>query len=147
MKMKNLIVLALLSLTLSGFAQEKKKRMNEERPEMTTQQRSELQLKKLTLELDLTAQQQKEIAEIIGKQQMNREAMRTEMKNKKAENKKLTNDEKFVLKSQVLDEKIAFKNEMKKVLNSKQLEKWEKMPKHNKQRGKKMMKRKQQTEN
>lgn len=126
--MKKSIVVALLSLTLSGFAQEKK--MNSERPAFTAEQQSELQVKKLTLELDLTAKQQKDIAAIVGKQQVKREALRAELKNKRAADKKRTADEQFVLKNRMLDEKIAYKNEMKKVLTAEQLEKWEKMPKH-----------------
>ncbi len=140
--MKKLIVVALLSLTITGIAQEKKNRMEVERPEFTAQQQNELQVKKLTLELDLTAKQQKEISEIVSKQQVKREAMRTEMKNKKAENKKLTSDEKFVLKRNMLDEKIAQKEQMKKILTPEQLEKWEKMSKHNMMKRKHHMKRK-----
>lgn len=140
--MKKLIVVALLSLTISGIAQDKKKSMNAERPEFTTQQQNELQVKKLTLELDLTAKQQKEISEIVSKQQVKREAMRTEMKNKRAENKKLTSDEKFVLKRNMLDEKIAQKEQMKKILTPEQLEKWEKMSKNNTMKKKHHIKRK-----
>ena len=140
--MKKLIVAALLSLTISGMAQDKKKSMNAERPEFTAQQQNELQVKKLTLELDLTAKQQKEISEIVSKQQVKREAMRTEMKNKRAENKKLTSDEKFVLKRNMLDEKIAQKEQMKKILTPEQLEKWEKMSKSNTMKKKHHIKRK-----
>lgn len=128
--MKKLIVVAILAMSISGIAQEKKNRMKSERTEFTAQQQNELQVKKLTLELDLSAKQQKDIAEIVGKQQIKREALRTELKNKRADNKKLTADEKFVLKSQLLDEKIAYKSEMKKVLTAEQLEKWEKTQKH-----------------
>ncbi len=140
--MKKLIVVALLSLTISGIAQDKKKSMNAERPEFTAQQQNELQVKKLTLELDLTAKQQKEISEIVSKQQVKREAMRNEMKNKRAENKKLTSDEKFVLKRNMLDEKIAQKEQMKKILTPEQLEKWEKMSKNNTMKKKHHIKRK-----
>lgn len=132
--MKKMLVIAFLSLTISGMAQDKKKQMNAQHPEFTAQQQNELQVKKLTLELDLSAKQQKEISEIIEKQQIKREALRTEIKNKRAENKKLTADEKFVLKRNMLDDKIAQKEQMKKVLNAEQLEKWEKMSDNNKKR-------------
>jgi hypothetical protein len=133
--MKKLIVIALLSLSISGVAQEKKNRINEDRPQLTAEQQNELQVKKLTLELDLSAQQQKEIAKIVAKKQLKREAMRTELKSKKAEDKKLTSDEKFVLKRNMLDEQIAHKNEMKKVLTAEQYEKWEKMSKNKMRKG------------
>ena len=141
--MKKLVIIALLSLSMTGFAQEKKKQMNDEQPEFTAQQQNVLHLKKLTLELDLTAQQQKEISEIIANQQEKREATKAEMKKNRAEKKKLTNEEKFVLKNRVLDEKIALKNQMKKVLTANQLEKWEKMHKHGKRN--QMMQKKQQS--
>lgn len=133
--MKKLIVVALLSLTISGIAQEKKNQVREERVEYTPQQRTELQVKKLTLELDLSAKQQKEITEMVTNQQVKREALKTEMKNRKAENKKLTADEKFVLKSKMLDERIATKNQVKKILTPEQLVKWEKMNTHKMKRG------------
>lgn len=144
--MKKLIVVALLSLSFSGIAQEKKNRMNEERPQMTAQQQNELQVKKLTLELDLTAQQQKEIAKIVEQKQMKREAMRNEIKTKKAEEKKLTSDEKFVLKRNMLDEQIAHKSEMKKVLTPEQYEKWEKMSSYKKNEMKKGMHKKKKAQ-
>ncbi len=137
--MKKIIVIALLSLTISGIAQEKKNQMNSERPEFTAQQQNELEVKKLTLELNLTAQQQKEIAKIVEQKQKKREAMRTEFKTKKAEDKKLTSDEKFVLKRNALDAQIAHKSEMKKVLTPEQFEKWEKMSNHKKNKMKKGM--------
>jgi protein CpxP len=144
--MKKLIVIALLSLSISGMAQEKKNRINEDRPQLTAEQQNELQVKKLTLELDLSAQQQKEIAKIVAKKQLKREAMRTELKSKKAEDKKLTSDEKFVLKRNMLDEQIAHKNEMKKVLTAEQYEKWEKMSKNKMKKGMQKMKNAQRTE-
>lgn len=144
--MKKIIVLAILSLNISGIAQERKVLKNNEKSEFTSEQKNELQVKKLTLELDLTAQQQKDIAEIVGKQQMNREKMRSEIKDKRSSNKKLTADEKFVLKKSMLDEKINYKNQIKKVLTPTQLEKWENMPKHNAKKEKLRMKRKAQVE-
>ena len=144
--MKKLFLVALLSLTISGIAQEKKKPANAERPEFTAQQQTDLQVKKMTLDLDLTAKQQKEISEIIAKQQAKRAAMKTEMKNKRDEKKKLTADEKYVLKSQMLDEQIAHKEQMKKVLTPEQFEKWEKTSKQNKKRFAERKKRKIQEE-
>lgn len=139
--MKKLIVVALLALSFVGMAQEKKNRMHGDRPEFTPEQQSELQVKKLTLELDLTAKQQKEIAEIVSKQQVKRQAMRAKMQENRAENKKLTSDEKFVIKRDAMNEQIAHKNEIQKVLTPEQFEKWEKMHKDKREMGKKRMKK------
>lgn len=144
--MKNLIVVALLSLTLSGIAQEKRAKNQVEHPELSMEQRTELQVKKLTLELDLSLKQQKEIATIVANQQAKREAFRIEVQNKRAENKKATADEKFAMRSKMLDERIAYKNEMKKVLSTEQLAKWEDMSKKMERMDKSRMKRNQRNE-
>lgn len=125
--MKKLIVVAILALSFSGIAQEKKGHNRKEKVELTPQQNTELQVKKLTLELDLDAKQQKEIAEIMNKQQVKRVAMRDEMKAKREEMKKRNADEKFARKSQILDDRIALRTEMKKVLTPEQAVKYEKM--------------------
>ncbi|CAM4011956.1 hypothetical protein FLAN108750_05050 [Flavobacterium antarcticum] len=140
--MKKLLVMAILGLTFSGIAQEKRELKHVEKPAFTSQQKNELQVKKLTLELDLNAQQQKDIAAIVGKQQMKREALRTEMKNNRAEKKNLTTDERFVLKKSILDDQIAYKSEMKKVLTAEQLNKWEDMRKSGNKRTANRMKNK-----
>ena len=143
--MKKLVIMAMVSLSISGIAQEKRNENNRNQSEFTPKQKSELMVKKLTLELDLNAKQQKAMSDIITEQQLKREALRTDIKNKRAENKKLTSDEKFVLKNQVLDEKIALKNQLKKILTPEQLAKWEKMPKHNMKRQNRALKRKTET--
>lgn len=143
--MKKLVIMAMVSLSISGIAQEKRIENNRNQSEFTPKQKSELMVKKLTLELDLNAKQQKEMSDIITEQQLKREALRTDIKNKRAENKKLTSDEKFVLKNQVLDEKIALKNQLKKILTPEQLAKWEKIPKHNMKRQNRALKRKTET--
>lgn len=143
--MKKLVIMAMVSLSISGIAQEKRNENNRNQSEFTPKQKSELMVKKLTLELDLNAKQQKAMSDIITEQQLKREALRTDIKNKRAENKKLTSDEKFVLKNQVLDEKIALKNQLKKILTPEQLAKWEKIPKHNMKRQNRALKRKTET--
>ena len=143
--MKKLVIMAIVSLSISGIAQEKRGENNRNQSEFTPKQKSELMVKKMTLELDLNAKQQKEMSDIITEQQAKRETLKTDIKNKRTENKKLTSDEKFVLKNKVLDEKIALKNQMKKILTPEQLAKWEKMPKQNIKRQNRVMKRKLQT--
>jgi len=144
--MKKLIAVALLFVGMTGFAQEKisKEDRKGQRAEMTKlspEQRNQLRLKELTLELDLTASQQKEMAKIIAEQDVKRDAMKAEMKAKKEAGKKPTTDEIFVMKNKMLDEKIAMKEKVKKVLTPEQVEKWEKMKKdkgnHFKRGGKK----------
>ena len=92
--------------------------------QFTPEQRSGLQVKKLTLELDLTESQQKEIKAFIADKNTKMEAHRTAMKAMKEKGTKPTSDERFAMKSKMLDEQIAAKKRMQKILNEKQFEKW-----------------------
>jgi protein CpxP len=92
--------------------------------QFTPEQRSELQVKKLTLELDLNESQQKEMKAFIVDKNTKMEAHRTAMKAMKEKGTKPTSDERFAMKSKMLDEQIATKKRMQKILNEKQFEKW-----------------------
>jgi hypothetical protein len=147
--MKNLIAIVLLSVTISGFAQTRKNTNRGEGLALTAEQRTELQVKKLTLELDLTPEQQREITKIVAKQQSQRDSVRKEMVQRRAENKKMIVEKRqkaFATQSKVLDEKIATRNALKKVLTAEQLEKFDNMPKTNDKRAKNEMKRKARSE-
>jgi protein CpxP len=100
---------------------------NHQRNEMeqfTPEQRSELQVKKLTLELDLNESQQKEMKAFIADKNTKMDAHKTAMKAMKEKGTKPTSDERFAMKSKMLDEQIATKKRMQKILNEKQFEKW-----------------------
>jgi len=129
--MKKLIAAALLIVGMTTFAQEKPERKEKgERPQIekfTPEQRNQLRIKKLTLELDLTSSQQQEMGKILAEADAKREAGRAAHKAQKDSPKKLTADERFARQNKMLDEKIAFKAKVKKVLNADQLSKWEKM--------------------
>ncbi len=92
--------------------------------QFTPEQRTELHVKKLTLELDLNESQQKEIKTFIADKNTKMEAHRTAMKAMKEKGTKPTSDERFAMKSKMLDEQIATKKRMQKILNEKQFEKW-----------------------
>ena len=125
--MKKLIfTLALItSLSFAGIAQEKESGKREATEKLSVEQRNALQLKKMTLNLDLTASQQKEIAPIIAEQTTKMEAKRSEMKARKESKKTLTANEKFEMKNKSLDNQIEMKAKMKKILNTEQMQKWE----------------------
>ncbi len=123
---KVVITIALaLSLTVTMNAQERQAKNRENTEQLTPEQRNELHLKKMTLDLDLTPAQQKEIAPIISEQSSKREAKMAEMKANKEEKKQLTANEKFEMKSKMLDQQIEHKAKMKKILTKEQFEKWE----------------------
>jgi hypothetical protein len=135
--MKKLILAALLAVSVSTFAQckkemEKKCHTEKHSPDernvgmekLSSEQRTQLMVKKMTLELDLNAKQQEQVKQIIAEQMVKREAMRAEQMDKKEEDKKRTADQIFVIKNKILDEQIAMKNKMKTILSPEQLEKW-----------------------
>ncbi|HEY6143434.1 MAG TPA: hypothetical protein VIV55_08490 [Flavobacterium sp.] len=124
--MKKLIVLALLMVGTTIIAQEKTRKQHHrnETEQFTPEQRSQLMVKKMTLELDLNESQQKEIATLLSEKMAKKEAHKTEMKGMKEKGIKPTSDERFAMKSKKLDEQIATKKRMEKILNTKQFEKW-----------------------
>lgn len=129
--MKKLITIALIAIMgVSSYAQEKQQRpaRHDGNPmeKFTPEQRNQLMLKKMTLDLDLNASQQKEMGKIIAEQGAKREA---QMKDRKAKTEKPTSDEIFAMKNKMLDEQIAMKDKMKKILSPEQFKKWDEMKK------------------
>ncbi|WP_330443507.1 hypothetical protein [Flavobacterium sp. C4GT6] len=125
--MKTWILVAVLCVSTGVFAQPGRGKHHGEREKLTAEQRTELQVKKMTLELDLTDKQKADIQKLVLNRNKNAE---TEMAKRKADReagKVPTKDERFAMQSKKLDEQIAMKAEMKKVLNDEQFEKWQKM--------------------
>ncbi len=127
--MKKLFIVALLVVGMTSFAQERKARPERAKMEqMTPEQRNQLHLKKMTLELDLSTSQQKEMSKIIAEQSTKREARMAERRaSKDSAKKQLTADERFAKQSQMLDEQIVMKEKMKKILSADQFNKWDEM--------------------
>jgi protein CpxP len=122
---KKLFVLALLIVGTTIIAQERNRKHQENKMEQfTPEQQNQLMLKKMTLELDLTEAQQKEMTVFISEKMAKKEAHKAEMKTMKEKGVKPTNDERFAMQMKMLDEQIASKKRMEKILNAKQFEKW-----------------------
>lgn len=101
--MKKLIVAALLVVGLTTYAQEKEGR-RAGREKLTSKQKVDLQVKKMTKELDLNEKQTKDVRVLVTKQVEKRED----------------------IKAQIQAEKEAVSVEMKKILTAEQYAKWEK---------------------
>ena len=131
--MKKVCIVALLVIGLSSFAQERKERHPKgEMEQMTPEQRNQLHLKKMTLDLDLNAKQQEQLTKILADQSAKREAIKAEHKTKMEEAKAI----RFEMKKKILDEQIEMKNKMKSILSAEQFAKWEmKKEKNNKRMG------------
>ncbi len=134
--MKKLILAAVLVVSTLTFAQERVQKGEK----LTPEQQTELQVKKMTLDLDLDSKQQAELKTILLEQAKKREAKMTEMKAKKEKGEKPSADEKFEMKNKILDNQIEHKAQMKKVLKPEQFQKWEKNLEN---RNEKMSERKQ----
>lgn len=106
--------------------------------EMSPEQVATLETKKLTLALDLTEQQQKEIYQIEFDNAEFRKARMEERKVAKADGKgeKPSSDDRYAVMSNRLDRQIAHKEKMKTILNKSQFEKWEKLQGKREMRGK-----------
>jgi Spy/CpxP family protein refolding chaperone len=115
--MKKLILIALLVVVgMTSFAQvEKLGKAGMEK--LTPEQRQEKHLKRLTAELNLTAEQRVQIGKIIAEQSTKREGM-------KSNQEKPTEEQKAAFKKQREEEKAVMNEKMKKILSAEQFEKW-----------------------
>lgn len=130
--MKNFLIIVLALVTLNVTAQERKKdgqkgamkeRM-EMYKDMTPQEMASLQTKKMTLQLDLTDQQQKEVESILLEEATARKA---KMAERKADAEKPSKEARLKMVNERLDHQIEMKKKMKTILNAEQYEKYEAM--------------------
>lgn len=131
--MKKLITMIVLVFGITMTTQAQKKDMDQ----LTVAQKTALKVKKMTLKLDLTDNQIKQVTPIIRKKVEERTKMHEKRKALKESGKKPTADERYEMQNKKLDKKIAFKKEMKNILNDEQYVKFEKMAKHKGKKGKK----------
>lgn len=134
------ILIFVFAFTITAEAQ--KKRRNEKRPQLSVEQRTNLMVKQMTLTLDLSERQQKQIKPLFNEQAAQKMTAMKKRKEFRANKKKPTADEIYAMKSEVLDNQIAFKNGMKNILSPEQFEKFQKIAKAKKRKGKAMMKNK-----
>jgi hypothetical protein len=117
--MKKLILVAFVLLCNISIAQSRKS------IEMTPEQVAEIQTKKMTLDLDLSSNQQKDVKALLLEEAKKREAVKKEMNARSQEEKKISSDEKYKKQIEILDNQIELKAKMKKILNPEQMAKWE----------------------
>lgn len=146
--MKKLIIIALALVTLNGFAQQKghkkegRENRAELRKEMSPNDIADLKSKKLTLKLDLTDAQQKEVHKLILAQAKTKENLRKEHKAKVGDKKeKPSKDDMVERQNHQLDEQIQMKRKMKAILTAEQYAKFEKMKPRKHKKGRKRSKK------
>ena len=133
------VIVLLFSLTIS--AQQKQERSHRG-ADFTSEQKTTLMAKKMTLALDLDKTQETEVYKLMMENAEERQAAMAKIKKRKESGTKPTNDEKFEMQNNRLDKMIAHKTAMKKILSKEQFEKWEKsmhsrMKKEQQKRGQK----------
>lgn len=126
--MRKLVLAALLLIGFSAMAQQQNREEGRRHlADFTPEQMATLQTKRMTLALDLTADQQSKIKEVFTKNAEERKAKMEGYKARKESGETLTDDEKFAMQNERLDRQIAHKEEMKAILDNAQYAKWEKM--------------------
>lgn len=123
--MRKLIVIVLMMVGTILLAQGRSgQQRGDQKSQLSSEQKSNLMVKKLTLALSLSEVQQKDIKNLIAENIVNREAQRAEMKTMSLKGTTPSSDERYSFKMKRLDQKIATKNKIEKILTPMQLEKW-----------------------
>ncbi len=115
--MKKLFLVAVLVVGITAFAQEKGGR-KPQKERISSEEKVDFQVKKMTKDLDLNEKQAKEVRAIISKQVVKRASKRAEM----SEVKQKQRDE---MRANMEKEHAATSADMKKILTPEQYTKWE----------------------
>ncbi|NQX86697.1 MAG: hypothetical protein HRT67_12470 [Flavobacteriaceae bacterium] len=142
--MKNIVIIAIAFLSLNAVAQRPEaEHDNPDKKEdfynykdFSAEQITTIRTKKMTLELDLSKDQQAKIYKLNLEAAKDRKAMLKARAAKKDNNKdaKLSTEERYNLANERLDKQIAHKNALKQILSEAQFEAW---VQHQKNRNKK----------
>lgn len=133
--MKTLIAIAIALIYLQGIAQQQGNNRNnntfrgQKMNTLTAEEMAELQTKKMTLNLDLNASQQKEVYTINLENATRRKTMMEANQAKKGSGTMGTPSKvnRLEMANFRLDNQIAMKGKMKSILNTDQYAKWEKI--------------------
>jgi protein CpxP len=139
--MKKLFIAALLFVGVASFAQDAdQKPTREPREKLTPEQRNEKHLQKLTTDLNLDANQQTQVKQLLAERSAKGEKLKEERKNRKDSDTKPTAAERDAFKKQMIAEKEGNDAKMKAILNADQYKKWTSMQEENKDKAREKMK-------
>ncbi len=112
--MKKLFIAALLVVSVSTFAQDKKERpQRADMEKMTPEQRTQNRVDRMAKELNLDATQQEKLKQLYADEAKNREAMMAQMKDKKGQGREM-----------MAEQRKAMETKMAAILTPEQLTKW-----------------------
>lgn len=118
-----ILAAVMMMMGVTVMAQHGERRHEPLKPE----QKAEVASKKMTLALNLNEKQQKDVQKLFLDKARKNEQARAQRKADSAAGKKATADDRFAMMNRRLDERIAMKAEIKKVLTAEQFSKWETM--------------------
>ena len=114
------VIILMFSITINAQQKQGKQRQGQN---FTPEQMATLQSKKLALELDLNTSQQKQVFNLMKKNAENRQQNKMAMN--KQNGSQLTDEQRFEMQNQRLDNQIQQQTEMKKILSDEQFGKWQ----------------------
>lgn len=123
--MKNIASILVLIFVFTFTVQAQKKRGYKQ--QLTINQQTSLKVKQMTLVLDLSDKQQQQVTPLLRTAIAFRQAAMKKRKEARKQKKRPSSDEIYAIKSQVLDNKISMKRNMKNILNATQFETFKKM--------------------
>lgn len=142
--MKKLFIAALLFVGITSFAQDgemdaDQRPPREQRERLTPEERNEKQLKKLTTDLTLNAQQQEQVKQLIAERSAKTEKLREARKEQREKGSKLTAEQREAFKKEMTAEADANDAKMKGILTADQYTKWKKIQEENKDKARDKM--------
>lgn len=118
--MKNLLIIAVMLISTISFSQ------NERKGKLSKDEQVEVQLKKMTTDLNLDTKQQKEVKAFLFEKADKREAKRAEIQARREAGKpRLSEEEREALKAELQNEKAHDKERLGKILSEDQMKKWD----------------------
>ncbi|MDB4205166.1 hypothetical protein N9764_06390 [Polaribacter sp.] len=132
--MKNIASILVLIFVFTFTIQAQKKRGYKQ--QLTINQQTSLKVKQMTLVLDLSNKQQQQVTPLLRAEIAFRQAAMEKRKEARVEKRRPTSDEIYLIKSQLLDNKITMKRSMKDILNTTQFKTFQKIYKQRMKKGK-----------
>ena len=123
--MKNIASILVLIFVFTFSIQAQKKRGYKQ--QLTINQQTSLKVKQMTLVLDLSDKQQQQVTPLLKAEIAFRQAAMEKRKEARVEKRRPTSDEIYLIKSQLLDNKITMKRSMKDILNTTQFKTFQKI--------------------
>jgi len=123
--MKTIVRILVLFFAFTLSMQAQKKQHHKKLEKLSVDQKANLMVKKLTLKLDLSQKQQQNLKPLLVKKLSERKALKEMKKKTKKSKTKLSANERYAIMNSRLEKQIAFKKELKQILNKEQFEKFE----------------------